>query len=69
MTVNQLIDALTRMVAHRQIDGNSEVKFANNYSEWQINGLYCSQINDTVCLTYRKAENERGVYTSDNKKR
>lgn len=63
MTVNQLIDHLTRLVVHKYIKGDWEVKFANSYSEWQINGLFCSGVNNTVCLTCRKAENDGGVNT------
>ena len=63
MTVNQLIDALTRLVVHRQIKGDSEIRFANQYSNWALNGVYT--LNDKVFVAFCKHNGEK---SGENKK-
>ena len=61
MTVNQIIDNLTRMVVHKQVDGDAEVKFSTPHSEWQINSLFCSLENNKVYLAWRENRDNKAV--------
>lgn len=69
MTVVQLIDALTRLMVHGQIKGNSEVRFSNPKANYELNGIFCSLENGKVYLTCihqdKKGDNREGVYTEN----
>ena len=51
MTVNQLIDALTRFVVHGQLKGDSEVRFSTPLKNYCINAVYTSEENKKAYLS------------------
>lgn len=58
MTVNELMDMLSRMWTHRQINGDTEVRFSTANMNFAINSILASQETVYLCLRSVNTEEE-----------